>query len=121
MKKLLLLLFFAFMTSCVPQKLFTYNGCKYETSIGIFTDTIQVDIVSSDFTDVDVARVVLATVIDNKDVSPLSIRLPKSLNGKTQYALPLESAEYIKDNCSKIYLGDTDIEKKKEEVFKLLK
>lgn len=123
MKKILLFLISFLMIACTSKEMATYNGCKYEVETSIFSDTTEISIISTDFRGTDISRAVLETVIDAKKATPLVINLPRAtlFKGKDTYRfiLSLDGANYLRENCSKMYEGEDiiSIMRKDSEIF----
>lgn len=111
------------MIACTSKEMATYNGCKYEVETSIFSDTTEISIISTDFRGTDISRAVLETVIDAKKATPLVINLPRAtlFKGKDTYRfiLSLDGANYLRENCSKMYEGEDiiSIMRKDSEIF----
>lgn len=110
MKKLLILLIISSLAACSSKERTSFSGCKYEVNTSIFSDTTEINVISTDFRGTDISKIVLETVIDSKTVSPLSIKLPQTtlFYGKqvSKLVLPEEAAEYLRNNVSKMYKGE---------------
>lgn len=123
MKKILLFLISFLMIACTSKEMATYNGCEYEVETSIFSDTTEISIISTDFRDTDISRAVLETIIDAKKATPLVINLPRAtlFKGKDTYRfiLSLDGANYLRENCSKMYKGEDiiSIMRKDSEIF----